>query len=793
MQTLFNRFSSSAKKALMQARIYAAGSGHREIRTGHLLVGLIRAADPLTRSITDGLDQEALEKAVAARYTDAEEGFVNANQLSGNLRSILDEAVRLASDSDVRNPEEMHIWAALVKTESASAAELLSSFGKTMPQIQDVLDQYVKEQAEKAKMEQDTQESPEHAEEKKKPQSQPGSQTPKPPVASKPEPRRQTVLDMYARDLTKAAADGELEPLIGRDSEVSSIIQILCKKIKNNPMLLGDPGVGKSSLAEGLAQRIHEGSVPDILKNARILSLDLTRLVAGSRFRGDFEERITGVLKEVEKESNIILFIDEIHTLIGSGGNEGALDAANILKPALARGQIRVIGATTYKEYRKYIEKDAALTRRFQRIDVREPNPEDTLIILNGLRKRYEDFHHVKISDSALKSAVSLSARYVTERFMPDKAIDLLDETAAMAKLYRPASDENMITIDEADVARVISQWTGVPVTQITKHNQGDVIDLENRLSQRIFGQSDAVSTVSRALRRAHAGLTDPDRPLGVFMMLGPSGVGKTELCKALSTCLFGSRDALVRIDMSEYSEKSSVAKLIGSPPGYVGHGDGGQLTDAVMKRPYSIILFDEIEKAHPVVFNLLLQLLDDGILTDSMGRKVNFKNTIIFMTSNAGVTFDMDKRVGFSKSAESNVNENRRKMILDKTKQVFRPEFLGRIDELIVMNSLTLESGCKIADYQLSRVADRLANRGVALHWNGDVCTFIARLGLDPMSGARNLKRMITGMVEDPLCDLILSEQVRGDAYLSIKNEELQISACAPEESVSENAALVQ
>ena len=582
------------------------------------------------------------------------------------------------------------------------------------------------------------------------------------------------------------------------------MIQILGKKTKNNPLLLGEPGVGKSAIAEGLAQRIADRDVPPMLLGTQIYALDLAMLIAGTKYRGEFEERMKGIVASVQEHGNIMLFIDELHTLIGAGSStEGSLDAANILKPALARGELRVIGATTYKEYRKYIEKDAALARRFQRIDVQEPSHAQTLEILSGLRGRYENYHHVEIADDALISAVELSSRYVTDRFMPDKAIDLIDEAASMASIEMwkqsriplPAipseknTDEVQEEIEQAigmpttvihadEIAKIVSQWTGVPVERVGSDQQQDILDLENVLAKRVIGQNEAIALIAKALRRARAGLNDPTRPLGVFMLLGPSGVGKTELCKALSEALFGSEDALIRVDMSEYSEEAAASRLIGSPPGYVGYGDGGQLTDAVLKRPYSVVLFDEIEKAHPKIFSLLLQLLDDGQLTDSVGRKVNFKNTIIIMTSNSGVSFDMDKRLGFSGSSTDNKpSVNHRRTIMEQVKQTFRPEFLGRIDEMVVMNSLTEEDGAKIAALMLNRICGRLMERGISLTYDERVPFALAKEGVSEMSGARNLRRVIAQRVEDPVSELVLRGKGRNGLRIRVQGEDILVS----------------
>ena len=597
-------------------------------------------------------------------------------------------------------------------------------------------------------------------------------------------------IEAYCTDLTGRAKAGEIDRIIGRDREISRVIQILSRRTKNNPCLIGEPGVGKTAVAEGLALRIAEGSVPARLKKKEIHLLDLTALVAGTQFRGQFESRIKGLVDEVKADGNIILFIDEVHNLVGTGDAEGSMNAANILKPALSRGEIQVIGATTFVEYRKYIEKDAALARRFQRIDVHEPNKAQTLEILSGLRERYENFHHVEISDEALISAVELSSRYVTDRFMPDKAIDLIDEAASMANvtLWKQSVAEETLEneavslpgaiIREDEIARVIAQWTGVPVERIGSDDQQDILTLEERLSRRVIGQDEAISAIAKSLRRARAGLSDPTRPLGVFMLLGPSGVGKTELCKALSEALFGSEDALIRVDMSEYSEEATASRLIGSPPGYVGYGDGGQLTDAVLKRPYSVVLFDEIEKAHPKIFSLLLQLLDDGQLTDSVGRKVNFKNTIVMMTSNTGVTFEMDKRLGFvgSKTDAAPALSHRR-AIMAQAKQTFRPEFLGRVDEMIVMNSLTQEDGARIAALMLEKVKARMESRGICLRYDPQVAMLLAQNGVNDMSGARNLRRVVAELIEDPLSELILRGKAGREVRLSVEKNKITVT----------------
>ncbi|MBP3522936.1 MAG: ATP-dependent Clp protease ATP-binding subunit [Clostridia bacterium] len=750
-------FTQSAMKALVQAQICAAAMGQERMGTGHIVVGLCKGSDELTQCIVGDLSVQEVEQEVLSRYGRGEAGFSRITGLTPHAQRVLLRALSYANPEKKTLAGIAHIWNELLYEDGCCGLNVLQDFGKTVEGMRTALVNAAGEierplaarsiASSNAPISGQEAAAAQQAEQRQKEESVPKEQ----------------LLDQYARNLTRAAANGELEPLIGRKAEVDAMIRVLGKKTKNNPLLIGEPGVGKSALAEGLAARIARGDVPPMLRDTQICALDMAQVIAGSKYRGEFEERIKKVLACVQEMGNVILFIDEMHTLIGAGSSsEGGLDAANILKPALARGEVRVIGATTYKEYRKYVEKDAALARRFQRIDVREPDRDETLRILGGLRERYEGFHHVRIADDALSSAVELSARYVTDRCMPDKAIDLIDEAASMAKIAGWTQENGgEIVIHSAEVAKVVAQWTGVPVERIGADDQQDILNLEKTLKRRIIGQDEAVSSIARALRRSRAGLCDPTRPLGVFMLLGPSGVGKTELCKALSEALFGSEEALIRIDMSEYSEEATASRLIGSPPGYVGHGDGGQLTDAVLKRPYSVVLFDEIEKAHPKIFSLLLQLLDDGQLTDSVGRRVNFKNTIVVMTSNAGVSFDMDKRLGFASGQEAH---DPGKAILAQVKQTFRPEFLGRIDELIVMNSLTKEDGARIAALMLGRIAQQLGRQGIMLEYDDSVPALLADEGVDAMSGARNLRRVIARRVEDPLSDLLLTGNYAGE-----------------------------
>ena len=626
----------------------------------------------------------------------------------------------------------------------------------------------------------------------------------------------------FGTDLNESAKQGKIDPVIGRDTEIQRVIQILSRRTKNNPVLIGEPGVGKTAIAEGLAQRIVNGNVPEILRNKRIISLSISSMLAGAKYRGEFEERLKKAIDEVQQHDDMIIFIDEIHTLVGAGATEGAMDAANILKPALARGEFQVIGATTLDEYKKHIEKDAALERRFQPVQVGEPNEEDALEILRGLRDRYEAFHKAKITDEALKAAVTLSSRYITDRFLPDKAIDVVDEAASKVRMKvfsaapdvkaledrlntvkkekeaavtsqdfekaaklrdeeqalvkeiddkktvaKEESDQKLIVTEE-DIAAVVAQWTGIPVTKIAEEESETLLHLEDELHKRVIGQDDAVTAVAKAVRRARAGLKDPKRPIGSFLFLGPTGVGKTELARALASSLFGDESAMIRLDMSEYMEKHTVSRLVGAPPGYVGYEEGGQLTDAVRRKPYSVILLDEVEKAHADFFNILLQVLDDGRLTDSQGRTVDFRNTVIIMTSNLGAKalHKNSTELGFlaPKKAESHTNDSKtkdfkeaKKSVLDAVKRHFRPEFLNRIDEMIVFHPLTEEDLTKIVTILMSDVIKRLGERDLHLEITPEAMKLLVKEGSDFTMGARPLKRAIQRLIEDPVSDLIL------------------------------------
>lgn len=632
----------------------------------------------------------------------------------------------------------------------------------------------------------------------------------------------------FATDLNESAKQGKIDPVIGRDTEIQRVIQILSRRTKNNPVLIGEPGVGKTAIAEGLAQRIVNGNVPEILRNKRIISLSISSMLAGAKYRGEFEERLKKAIDEVQQHDDMIIFIDEIHTLVGAGATEGAMDAANILKPALARGEFQVIGATTLDEYKKHIEKDAALERRFQPVQVGEPNEEDALEILSGLRDRYEAFHKAKITDEALKAAVTLSSRYITDRFLPDKAIDVVDEAASKVRMKvfsaapdvkaledrlntvkkekeaavtsqdfekaaklrdeeqalvkeiddkktvaKEESDQKLIVTEE-DIASVVAQWTGIPVTKIAEEESETLLHLEDELHKRVIGQDDAVTAVAKAVRRARAGLKDPKRPIGSFLFLGPTGVGKTELARALASSLFGDESAMIRLDMSEYMEKHTVSRLVGAPPGYVGYEEGGQLTDAVRRKPYSVILLDEVEKAHADFFNILLQVLDDGRLTDSQGRTVDFRNTVIIMTSNLGAKalHKNSTELGFlaPKKAESHSNDSKKidfkeakKSVLDAVKRHFRPEFLNRIDEMIVFHPLTEEDLTKIVTILMSDVIKRLGERDLHLEITPEAMKLLVKEGSDFTMGARPLKRAIQRLIEDPVSDLILKGEAIG------------------------------
>ena len=649
-----------------------------------------------------------------------------------------------------------------------------------------------------------------------------------------------SALEAYSMDLTRMAREGKLDPVIGREQEIQRVVQILSRRTKNNPCLIGEPGVGKTAVVEGLAARIAEGAVPDTIRDKRLMTLDLSGMVAGSKYRGEFEERIKRLIAEVKNDGQVLLFIDEIHTIIGAGGAEGALDASNILKPSLARGEIQVIGATTIEEYRKYIEKDAALERRFQPVMTNEPSEAESIEILRGLRPSYEKHHQVTISDEAIEAAVKMSIRYINDRFLPDKAIDLIDEASAKVKLSSMSltgelqnltkqmavleeekeaaiisgdmiraseisKDQKLlateiasmqrnverrnrrkVTVQERDIADVVSSWTKIPLKQLEEKESERLMRLEATLHRRVVGQDEAVTAVAKAIRRGRVGLKDPKRPIGSFLFLGPTGVGKTELSKALAEAMFGSESNIIRMDMSEYMEKHSVSKLIGSPPGYVGYDEGGQLSEKVRRNPYSILLFDEIEKAHPDVFNILLQVLDDGHITDSQGRRVDFKNTVIIMTSNAGASSIVaPKKLGFLSDNDERADYARMKLaVMEEVKHIFKPEFLNRIDDIIVFHSLTQEHIRKIVGIMMNEISGRaMEQMGIDLHASDGVLRMLSEAGFDPIYGARPLRRAIQNKVEDLLAEEILSGKIhRGDQVrLTLTNKEIKISINSP------------
>lgn len=814
---MMQRFTDDAQRVLSFAQEAALELGHDYVGTEHVLIGLIK--------VKNGVAAKALNELGLSAETiieDVEEHIGRGNKkvssvyMTPRVKHVLELAVEVANHMNHNYVGTEHILLGLLSDGGGVAVGLLRNYNIRASDIVEVIRDILGSSGRTSHNSEDNQDS-----------SSLGD------------------LADFGTDLNESAKQGKIDPVIGRDKEISRVIQILSRRTKNNPVLIGEPGVGKTAIAEGLAQRIVTGNVPEILRNKRIISLSISSMLAGAKYRGEFEERLKKAIDEVQKHDDMIIFIDEIHTLVGAGATEGAMDAANILKPALARGEFQVVGATTLDEYKKHIEKDAALERRFQPVLVGEPSEEAALEILKGLRDRYEAFHKAKITDEALEAAVSLSSRYITDRFLPDKAIDVVDEAASKVRMKvfsaapdvkaletqladvkkekeaavtaqefekaaemrdeekriekeindkkkaaKENSDAKLVVTDE-DIASVVAQWTGIPVSKIAQEESESLLHLEEELHKRVIGQDEAVVAVSKAVRRARAGLKDPKRPIGSFLFLGPTGVGKTELARALAVALFGDETAMIRLDMSEYMEKHTVSRLVGAPPGYVGYEEGGQLTDAVRRKPYSVILLDEVEKAHADFFNILLQVLDDGRLTDSQGRTVDFRNTVIIMTSNLGAkALRKDSpELGFlaAKKADSNTEDvsvvnfkEAKKSVMDSVKRHFRPEFLNRIDEMIVFHALTSNDLKQIVTVLMDTVVKRLGDMGLSLEISSAAMDLLVKEGSDFSMGARPLKRAIQRLIEDPISDLILQGNAPEGAIIQadVEDEHIVVKA---------------
>ena len=794
-----NQFTPRAEEALRLAQEAAEEMGHGYVGCEHILLGLMREEDGIAHRVmqeygmTEDMICTVLERSVGRGLS----GAAPSQGLTPRAKSAVELAVSEAARMGAGYIGTEHLLMGLLREGNNMAIRVLDTVGIDPKKMYSSVVQKINEG----------------------PRAAAGSV----PSPHREESKKGKTLSEFTRDLTEAARQGKLDPVIGREKEIQRVIQILSRRTKNNPVLIGEPGVGKTAIAEGLAQRIAAADVPEELLDKKVLSLDLSGMVAGTKYRGEFEERIKKTIDEVKKDGNVILFIDELHTIVGAGSAEGAVDAANILKPALSRGEIRVVGATTLNEYRKYIEKDAALERRFQPVTVGEPTPETAIEILKGLREKYEAHHKLTITDEAIEAAVRLSVRYINDRFLPDKAIDLMDEAASRVRMdaesaspelksleeklaalrkekaeviakqdYEKAAqlrdiEQNYVqqveierdnwrknlsvsrgTVGEEDIAKVVAGWTGIPVTRLTEDESQRMLKLEETLHKRVVGQDEAVTAVAKAIRRSRVGLKDPKRPIGSFLFLGPTGVGKTELCKALAEAMFGNENDMIRIDMSEYMEKHTVSRLVGSPPGYVGHEEGGQLTEKVRRKPYSVVLFDEIEKAHEDVWNILLQILEDGIVTDSQGRRVDFKNTIIVMTSNVGARniTSADKPLGFD-GRETEADEKARfdrikQAVMEELRRTFKPEFLNRIDETIVFRQLTEEDIRHIAQRMLEITGKRMAQQDITLLADDDAVTALAKDGFDPQYGARPLRRAIQNEVEDAVAELMLEGKLQ-------------------------------
>lgn len=802
----FKGFTEKANKALNLAIESAEEMRHNYVGTEHILYGLVKEGSGVAATALNecGVTEDALREKLESINGTMSLVELTPDDFTPRTKRVLRAAVIISSKTGYTYVGTEHLLLAILSESDSYAVAFLEELGVSVERLAQAVSKGMQGGAEEGFGGFENESAPN------------GSQ------------KGGSALDKFGRDLTQAAKNGEIDPVIGREKEIQRVIQILSRRTKNNPVLIGEPGVGKTAVAEGLALEIAKGNVPEILKDKRVVSLDLTGMVAGAKYRGDFEERIKAAIDEVKKSKNTILFIDELHTIVGAGAAEGSADAANILKPSLARGDFQVIGATTLNEYRKYIEKDAALERRFQPVKVGEPTPEQAVQILKGLRDSYEAHHKVKITDEAINAAVTLSSRYIADRYLPDKAIDLIDEGASKVRLASLTSPDNVkeledeiadyekekasaineqdferaarlrdeqkdlqTKLDDAkkkwqeqqkgnsgevtaeDIAKIVSEWTGIPVVQLTKEESERLLNMENVLHERVIGQSEAVTAIAKAIRRGRVGLKDPKRPVGSFIFLGPTGVGKTELCKALAEAMFGDENAMLRLDMSEYMEKHTVSKLIGSPPGYVGFEEGGQLTEKVRRKPYSVVLFDEIEKAHPDVFNMLLQILEDGRLTDSQGRTVDFKNTVIIMTSNVGARLITEKQslLGFNsenENAEESEKKDIKELVTGELRKVFRPEFLNRVDDIIVFNKLNKDEIKQIAVKMLKTLENRLDKMNIKISFTDNAISEIADKGFDENYGARPLRRAIQNEIEDPLSEQMLEGKVKDGAVVT-------------------------
>ena len=807
-----NRFTQKAQNALNNALLAAREFGHTYVGSEHLLVGLAAEEDSVAARalLSKGVNKQKIVETIVNNMGTGSPTNVNASDLTPRTKQIIEMSAYASARYGHGYIGTEHLLLALLEESDCVANQILSSLGISPAELKKDVLAYLEGMESGSTGTTDS-----------------GAIGKQPKNKNSADIKDCPTLSSYGRDLTALAKAGKLDPIIGRENETERVIQILARRTKNNPCLIGEPGVGKTAVVEGLAQRIADGNVPEMLANKRVVTLDISSMIAGAKYRGEFEERLKNVMNEVAKKPEIILFIDEIHTLVGAGAAEGAMDAANILKPALSRGEMQLIGATTINEYRQNIEKDAALERRFQSVMVGEPTAEEALLILKGLRDKYEAHHKLKISDEALEAAVNLSMRYINDRYLPDKAIDLIDEAASRIRIsnftsppdikemersaeelsrskeeaikaqnfeeaarlrdeehallekldaqkakWQQTREGSTLVVTKDNIADIVTAWTGIPVKQLESEESKKLLNLDKILKERIIGQDKAVDAVAKAIRRGRMGLKDPKRPLGSFIFLGPTGVGKTELTKALAGVMFGDDNAMIRIDMSEYMEKHSVSKLIGAPPGYVGYDEGGQLTEKIRRKPYSVVLFDEIEKAHPDVFNIMLQILDDGILTDSQGRKVDFKNTVIIMTSNvgAGAITEKAKSLGFttSTSAESeqaSIENN----VMQALKNTFRPEFLNRLDEIIVFNRLSDADIQKIASLLLAQLQKRIEALDVSITFDHSLVEFVAKKGFDPVYGARPLRRAITSLVEDSFSEAMLEGKIKaGDSVVA-------------------------